>query len=148
MGRAKKSAGADGSSAPEEAAGDGGATSEKKGKDLVREVIDKYGPSIKPKEIYGKITEEMGRDINMSNISSWKSQVLRERGIRLRKRRRPGRPPGSGTTATPVQANSPSADDLFHDIRVVREIGARLGPARLREVVDMLFPGRGAGPRT
>jgi hypothetical protein len=65
-------------------------------------------------------------------ISVYKSKLVKKKG-------KPGRKPKVvGATAEPAPQRAMHGGVSFKDLRLVKEIRTRLGPARMREIVALL----------
>jgi hypothetical protein len=95
--------------------------------EAVQRALDELGPHAMPLAIQEFVKTRYGVDISNKVVSVYKRK-LAKRG------RRRGRP--KGEVATP-RAGGPG-EVTIADLRTVRELSDRVGPRRLREVLDLL----------
>src|SRR5262249_13180363 len=103
--------------------------------EAVRRALDGLGPDAMPLAIREHVRKQFGVEISPKAVSISKTKLLREG----RKRRKPG--PRAKVQRTPPAA-SPRAgghgEVTIRDLRAVKELSERVGPARLRELLDLL----------
>jgi hypothetical protein len=99
-------------------------------REMVRQAIDALGRTARPRQIHGYIREHFHLEMGRNHISSYKSQILKE-----------GKP-----TARAPAAGAPAArvsDGIsLKDIRALMELADRIGPAKMRSLVELLFSPR------
>src|SRR5262249_7065974 len=109
-------------------AGDGQAFEKLTNKaEAIRRALAKLGNMAKPAEIQDFIKTHFGVEMTTKVISVYKSKLVKKKG----KKGKPGRKPKeAGAVSEP--APKPAAHDgvTFKDLRTVKEISDRLGPAR------------------
>jgi hypothetical protein len=95
--------------------------------EAVRRALAALGPKARPPEIGAYVRQHFGKVIPPNHISSYKSTLTR-------KGRKPGRPRAEG------DGHHGGADGLsLRDIRAVKELANRIGVARFRELVEVLY---------
>jgi hypothetical protein len=100
--------------------------------EAVRRALAKLGRKALPAEIQGFVKAHLGVEMTTQLISVYKSKLTKKKG-------KPGRKP-KAVRATAEAAPRPAAHDgvSFQDLRTVKEIGDRLGRARMRELVELM----------
>lgn len=93
--------------------------------EAVRQALAALGAGAKPLEIRDHIKKELGTSIAPALISNYKSLLSREATGQSRLFRAPAR------GATPGELS-------LEDIRVVKELAAKIGPERIHELVDVI----------
>jgi hypothetical protein len=97
--------------------------------EAVRRALTALGPTARPPEIGAYVRQQFGRTIPPNHISSYKSTLTR-------KVRKPGRPRaganGSGRHDGPDSLS-------LKDLRAIKELANRIGVARFRELVEVLY---------
>ena len=100
--------------------------------EAIRRALAKLGKKALPAEIQDFIKTHFGVEMTTKVISVYKSKLLKKKG-------KPGRKPkvvGATIEAAPnVVAHEAIS---FKDMRTVKEISNRLGPARMRELVALM----------
>ena len=99
--------------------------------EAVRRALAKLGNKAMPAEIQSFIKSNFGVKMTTPLISVYKSKLAKTKG-------RPGRKPQAvqGTTGA---APKPSEGIVtFKDLRALKEITNRIGPARMRELVGLM----------
>jgi hypothetical protein len=100
--------------------------------EAIRRALAKLGKKALPAEIQDFIKTHFGVEMTTKVISVYKSKLLKKKG-------KPGRKPkvvGATIEAAPnVVAHEAIS---FKDMRTVKEISNRLGPARMRELVALV----------
>jgi hypothetical protein len=101
----------------------------------VREALEGMGMDASPAAIQSHLREKLGLDLSTNMISSYKSQIRSQAGLRSTRRRR-GRPRGMGG----AQSSGRMATEgiTLKDLRTLKEIADRLGVNRLRDLFDIL----------
>ena len=99
--------------------------------EAIRRALAKLGKKAMPAEIQDFIKTNFGVEMPTKVISVYKSK--------FKKKGRPGRKP-KALQATAETASKPAAQDgvTFKDLRTVKDITNRLGPARMRELVELM----------
>jgi hypothetical protein len=100
--------------------------------EAIRRALAILGKKALPAEIQDFIKSNFGVEMTTKVISVYKSKLTKKKG-------QPGRQP-KAVPATTEAAPTPAAHGgvTFRDLRMVKEIGDRLGPARMRELVELL----------
>jgi hypothetical protein len=100
--------------------------------EAVRRALAKLGNKAMPAEIQEFIKTNFGVEMTTQVISVYKSKLVKKKG-------KPGRKPkeaGAVGEAAPKPAAHGGVS--FKDMRTVKEISNRLGPARMREFVALM----------
>ena len=100
--------------------------------EAVRRALAKLGNKAMPLEIQDFIKRNFDVEMTTQNISVYKSWLTRKKGKRGRK------PKVVGATDEPAPQRAMSEAVSFKDMRTVKEIRNRLGPARMRELVALM----------
>ena len=100
--------------------------------EAIRRALAKLGKKAMPAEIQDYIRVNFGVEMPTKLISVYKSQLVKKKG-------KPGRKPKEAG-AVGEAAPKPVAQGgvTFKDMRLVKEISNRLGPARMRELVELV----------
>jgi hypothetical protein len=112
-------------------AGGGGAVEEVASKaEAVRRALAELGKRASPTEIQDFVRDRFGVEMTNKVISVYKSKL----GGKTSRRGKPGpkRVAESAATAPPFSGVR------FKDLRTIKEIRDRLGPARMRELVELM----------
>lgn len=98
--------------------------------EAVRRALGVLGPKARPPEIGGYVQQHFGKVIPPNHISSYKSTLTK-------KARKPGRP-RSGADG---DGRADGAADVLtlKDLRAIKELANRIGVARFRELVELLY---------
>ena len=100
--------------------------------EAIRRALAKLGNKAMPTEIQDFIKTNFGVEMTTKVISVYKSKLVKKKG-------KPGRKPKVvGATAEPVPERAMHEAVSFKDMRTVKEISNRLGPARMREIVALI----------
>jgi hypothetical protein len=100
--------------------------------EAVRRALAKLGNKAMPTEIQGFIKTNFGVEMTTKVISVYKSKLLKKKG-------KPGRKPKeAGAVIQPTPQHAMHEAVSFKDMRLVKEISDRLGPARMRELVALV----------
>jgi hypothetical protein len=98
--------------------------------EAVHRALDELGPDAKPLEIQAFVKDRFGVEISTKVVSIYK--------VKLAKRgRRRGRPKGKAVTAAPAP-RAGHGEVTLADLRALRELSDRVGPRRLRELLELL----------
>jgi hypothetical protein len=128
--KAKKQSGVSALKTP---AGDGQVKEQLTNKaEAVRRALAKLGNKAMPLEIQDFIKRNLDVEMTTKVISVYKSWLTRKKGKRGRK------PKAVGATAEPTPKPAMHEAVSFKDMRRVKEIRNRLGPARMRELVALV----------
>jgi hypothetical protein len=100
--------------------------------EAVRRALAKLGNKAMPLEIRDFIKTNFDVEMTTNVISVYKSKLLKKKGKFGRK------PRVVGTTAETAPKAVAHGDVTFKDLRTVKEISDRLGPARMRELVALV----------
>ena len=100
--------------------------------EAIRRALAKLGKKALPAEIQEFIKAHFGVEMSTPLISVYKSKLAKKKG-------KPGRKPKVvGATAEPAPQRAMHEAISFKDLRIVKEIRTRLGPARMRELVALV----------
>ena len=100
--------------------------------EAVRRALGSLGPKARPPEIGAYVREHFGKVIPPNHISSYKSTLTR-------KARQPGRP-RAGADGDGDGRSAGASDVLtLKDLRAIKELANRIGVARFRELVEVLY---------
>jgi hypothetical protein len=100
--------------------------------EAIRRALAKLGKKAMPLEIQDFIKTNFGVEMTTKVISVYKSKLLKKKG-------KPGRKPRVvGATAEAAPKAVAHGGVTFKDMRLVKEISDRLGPARMRELVALV----------
>jgi len=100
--------------------------------EAIRRALAKLGNKAMPAEIQDYIRVNFGVEMPTKLISVYKSKLVKKKG-------KPGRKPKVvGATDEPAPERTMHEAVSFKDMRLVKEIRTRLGPARMREIVALL----------
>src|SRR5262249_47642740 len=100
--------------------------------EAIRRALAKLGKKAMPAEIQDYIRVNFGVEMPTKVISVYKSKLTKKKG-------KPGRKPkeaGAISEAAPKPVTHGGV--TFKDMRLVKEISDRLGPARMRELVELV----------
>jgi hypothetical protein len=100
--------------------------------EAIRRALAKLGNKAMPTEIQGFIKTNFGVEMTTKVISVYKSKLAKNKG-------KPGRKPkeaGAVSEAAPQRAMHEAVS--FKDMRTVKEISLRLGPARMRALIELM----------
>lgn len=103
--------------------------------EAIRRALAQFGKKAKPAEIQDFIKTHFDIEMASHVISVYKSNLSRKKG----KKGKPGRKPNVAE-ADIVSAPEPAMHGAvsFRDLRVVKEVSNRLGPSRMRELVEWI----------
>jgi hypothetical protein len=93
----------------------------------VRESLKELGYDAETQKLHDHILSKYGMDIENNKISSYKSTIRKQAGIKSTRGRKAGGRPAAAPAGIGVE-----------DIRAVKELASRLGPHRLRDLIDVL----------
>ena len=100
--------------------------------EAIRRALAKLGNKAMPTEIQGFIKTHFGVEMTTKVISVYKSKLIKKKG-------KPGRKPKEvGAVSEPAPQRAMHGGVSFKDLRIVKEIRTRLGPARMRELVALV----------
>ncbi|HEY7312364.1 MAG TPA: hypothetical protein VH643_23575 [Gemmataceae bacterium] len=99
--------------------------------EAVRRALAKLGHRAVPTEIQAFIKANFDVDMTTKVISVYKSKLVKESG----KKGKPGQKP---VVAEVVLVTVIHESISFKDLRTVKEIRNRLGPARMRELIELM----------
>jgi hypothetical protein len=100
--------------------------------EAVRRALAKLGNKAMPTAIRGFIKTNFGVEMTAQAISVYKYKLVKEKGKLGRK------PKEDGWNGEPAPKPSMHEAVTFKDMRTVKEIRNRLGPARMRELVALM----------
>jgi hypothetical protein len=112
----------------------------------VRDVISKHGKDTMPTEIVKLVKDEHGVTMNADMASTYKSSALKHLGLGGVRKGKPGRKPGRKPGPKPALAangakTSPKASGgaiSLADIKAVKELAAKLGADKVRQLAEVL----------
>jgi hypothetical protein len=110
--------------------------------EAMRQVVEIAGIDAPIPDIQKLLLEKFGHKMDANMVSSYRSSLRRKMETagggkpRRRRRRRRGRKPGT-TTAAPT-STAAKGEDLLKDLRVMKDMAARLGPRRFRDLVGFV----------
>jgi hypothetical protein len=100
--------------------------------EAVRRALAKLGNKAMPAEIQGFIKTNFGVEMTTPMISVYKHKLVKKKG-------KPGRKPKEAGAVNEAAPKAVAHGDVtFKDMRTVKEISDRLGPARMRELVALV----------
>jgi hypothetical protein len=100
--------------------------------EAIRRALAKLGKDAKPAEIQVFIKSNFGVEMTTKVISVYKSKLAKKKG-------KPGRKPKeAGAVGEAAPKPGVHGAVSFKDMRLVKEISDRLGPARMRELVELV----------
>ena len=102
--------------------------------DMVRDAIGKIGWDAGIDEYQKFIKDAYGIEMSKAHISQTKSNEKKRQGIRRRRRR--GRPPGTGQTQT---AGAAKLTDILSFVSAVQDWEQKIGAKTVREVVKSVL---------
>ena len=111
--------------------------------EMVRQALAELGKGAKPLQIRAFVKDRFGAELNTNLISYYKKTLARKRA-RKKKGAAPkagGQPEQQSAQVPPAQARAPAAARPgigLDDLRLVKELVARLGPGPLRDLIDLL----------
>ena len=100
--------------------------------EAIRRALAKLGNKAMPAEIQEFIKTNFGVEVTTPLISVYKHKLVKKKGKHGRK----SKEVGAVGEAAPKPARHEAVS--FKDMRTVREISSRLGPARMRELVALV----------
>jgi hypothetical protein len=100
--------------------------------EAIRRALAKLGNKAMPLEIQDFIKSNFDVEMTTKVISVYKSLLTRKKGKPARK------PKEAGAVIQPTPQRARHEAVSFKDMRTVREISSRLGPARMRELVALM----------
>ena len=105
--------------------------------EAVRRTMDTVGFDAPPLEIQKFVMDNFGQDMTPNMVSSYKSSIRKEAGLKSKRKKR-GRP-SKGEPATAAPATAVAHDAVpWKDIRTIKDIAGRIGKKGLRELVELL----------
>jgi hypothetical protein len=103
--------------------------------EAVRRALAKLGKRAMPADIQAFVEANFGVEMTTQLISVYKSRLVKKRG----RKGKPGRKPKEvGAVTEPAPKRSMNGGVTFRDLRLVKDISDRLGPARVRELVELM----------
>jgi hypothetical protein len=99
--------------------------------EAIRRALAKLGNRAMPAQIQSFIKSNFGVEMTTPLISVYKSKLTKTKG-------KPGRKPKAVRATAETAPKSPEGGVTFKDMRTVKEIRNRLGPARMRELVALM----------
>ena len=100
--------------------------------EAIRRALAKLGNRAMPLEIQDFIKTNFDVEMATKVISVYKSLLTRKKGKRGRK------PKAAGAVSEAAPKPAAHGGVTFKDMRLVKEIRSRLGPARMRELVELM----------
>jgi hypothetical protein len=127
--KAKKQTGASAHKAP---AGNGQAQEKLTNKaEAIRRALAKLGKKAMPAEIQSFIKSNFGVEMTTPLISVYKSKLNKTKG-------KPGRKPKAVQATAETAPKSSEGGVTFKDLRALKDITNRIGPARMKELVGLM----------
>ncbi len=108
--------------------------------EAVRQAMGVLGMDASPTLIHDHLKKEMNLDVSPNMISSYKSTIRRQAGLKGRrgKKRRGAKVEAAVPVSVPA---APAADGVsIKELRALKEVAVRLGADRFREVVEFICP--------
>jgi hypothetical protein len=102
--------------------------------DAVRRALAELGKRATPTEIQGFVHDRYGVVMTAKVISVYKSKLGGKSSRGRRRKKSAGETPVSGTALKAAAFDGVR----FKDLRTIKEIRDRLGPARMRELVELI----------
>jgi hypothetical protein len=100
--------------------------------EAIRRALAKLGKKAMPAEIQDFIKTHFGVEMTTKLISVYKSKLVKKKG-------KPGRKPKEAEAVSSEPPKHATHEGVsFKDLRTVKELSDRLGPARMRELVELL----------
>ena len=99
--------------------------------EAIRRALAKLGKKATPAEIQDFIKTNFGIEMATTVISVYKSKLNKTKG-------KPGRKPKAVQVTAETASLPPEGGVTFRDLRALKEITNRLGPARMRELVELM----------
>jgi hypothetical protein len=96
--------------------------------EAIRRALAKLGNKAMPAEIQGFIKTNFGVEMTTKVISVYKSKLTKKKS----------KPKEDGAVSEPAPKPVAHGGVTFKDMRTVKEISDRLGPARMRELVALM----------
>jgi hypothetical protein len=93
----------------------------------VRDSLKELGYDAETQKLHDHILSKYGMEIENNKISSYKSTIRKQAGVPSARGRKGGRRVAVAAAGIGVE-----------DIRAVKELASRLGPHRLRDLIDVL----------
>jgi hypothetical protein len=108
-------------------------------REAVRQAMDVLGLDASPTDIHNHLLEKRGLDISPNMISSYKSGIRKEAGLKGRRRKKRKKQRAAAEAAAPAAA--PVSDGIsLKELRALKDMAVRLGAGRFREVVEFICP--------
>lgn len=98
-------------------------------REAVRQALDELGPKARPPQIQQFVRERFGVEMAPNHISSYKSSILK---MAAQKKK------GDVAEGAPAEESAGHGISLA-DIKTIKEMAARIGVRRLRELVELLY---------
>jgi hypothetical protein len=119
-------------STPKEQAGNGQVKEKLTNKtEAVRRALAKLGKKAMPAAIQDFIKTHFGVEMTTKVISVYKSKLNKTKG-------KPGRKPKAVQATAEAVPQTAEGGVTFKDLRALKEITNRLGPARMKELVELM----------
>ena len=99
--------------------------------EAIRRALAKLGNKAMPAEIQSFIKSNFGVKMTTPLISVYKSKLTKTKG-------KPGRKPKLVGVTAEAAPKPPEGGVTFKDLRALKEITNRIGPARMRELVGLM----------
>ena len=99
--------------------------------EAIRRALAKLGNKAMPAEIQSFIKSNFGVKMTTPLISVYKSKLTKTKG-------KPGRKPKAVQVTAETAPKPPEGGVTFKDLRALKEITNRIGPARMRELVGLM----------
>jgi hypothetical protein len=112
-------------------------------REAVRQAMGVLGMDALPADLHNHLKEKMGLDISPNMISSYKSSLRREAGLKGLRKKKKKKQRATAVAAAPAGQPSaaPVSDGItLKELRALKDMAVRLGAGRFREVVEFLCP--------
>jgi hypothetical protein len=99
--------------------------------EAVRRALAKLGKQARPAEIRDFVKSNFGIEMAATLISVYKSKLTKTKG-------KPGRNPKAVRAPAGAAPNPSEGGVTFKDLRLMKDITNRIGPARMKELVELM----------
>jgi hypothetical protein len=103
--------------------------------ECVRQALSRLGNDAKPKDIQDFLQREFALPMDTKMISTYKGSILKGKSGQSRLMRSPA----VRAAAPGRQAASAGGGIAIEDFRAVKELGDRIGAAKVREIIGVLY---------
>ena len=111
---------------------------------LVEKAIEELGMEAMPEAIHDWIMTKYNYELPKGQISTYKSNLKKDRGVATRSKKKTAAkadkiPKEKGSESSVVESNHLSVASLLDLVNVIRNFEAKLGSARVLEVIDAMY---------